>query len=113
MTDMRQWIIDYVTGKVSKPATHRALMTCVPTGDGNLAFGLGLGCSEGWYGYTGGLPGYNTGDYYFPSKKLFILDWVDTQVNSPPPGVANAIFGDIAKIMTPNNAPFQAAKKGL
>ena len=65
MNDMKRWIQLYVDGKTSKPATHAALMRCVPTGEGNLAFGLALGCSAGWYGYTGGLPGYNTA-FYFP-----------------------------------------------
>ncbi len=113
MPDIKRWITDYVTGKVSKPATYRALMNCIPTGDGNLAFGLGLGCSAGWFGYTGGLPGYNTGDYYFPSKRIFIVDWVDVQKSTPAPGVANAIFRDIARIMTPTNVPFETTKKGL
>lgn len=113
MTDMRRWITLYVTGKVSEPATHRALMDCVPTGQGNLAFGLGLGCSAGWYGYTGGLPGYNTGDYYFPATGAFIVAWVDVQANAPSPGVANAMFRDIARIMTPDNVPFSGEGKGL
>lgn len=113
MTDMRKWITLYVTGKVSKPATHRTLMNCVPTGHGNLAFGLGLGCSAGWYGYTGGLPGYNTADYYFPGTGAFIVAWVDLQANTPSPGVANAIFRDIARIMTPGNVPFSGGDKGL
>ncbi|HEY1977092.1 MAG TPA: serine hydrolase domain-containing protein [Candidatus Baltobacteraceae bacterium] len=113
MTDMRKWITLYVAGKASKPATHRALMNCVPTGHGNLAFGLGLGCSAGWYGYTGGLPGYNTADYYFPATGAFIVAWVDLQADKPSPGVANAIFRDIARIMTPGNVPFSGGDKGL
>jgi D-alanyl-D-alanine carboxypeptidase len=113
MTDMRRWITLYVTGKTSGPETYRALKDCIPTGDGNLAFGLGLGCSVGWFGYTGGLPGYNTGDYYFPANGTFILDWVDVQQNKPAPGVANAIFCDLARIMTPDNVPFESSGKSL
>jgi D-alanyl-D-alanine carboxypeptidase len=113
MTDIRRWIQLYVSGKVSKPATYRALMNCISTCHGNLAFGLGLGCSAGWYGYTGGLPGYNTADYYFPETHGTIVAWVTTQKNTPFPGVANAIFRDIARIMTPENAPFQGGGKGL
>ncbi|HEY6485206.1 MAG TPA: serine hydrolase domain-containing protein [Candidatus Cybelea sp.] len=115
MADIRTWIIAYVTGKVSKPATYKQLMSAIPTGDGNLAFGLALGESAGWYGYTGGLPGYNTADYYFPANHTFVVAWVPLQANQPQPGVANTIFRDIAKIMTPNNVPFQmsAGKSGL
>jgi D-alanyl-D-alanine carboxypeptidase len=112
MNDMKRWIALYVTGKTSKPATYKALMTCLPTGEGNLAFGLGLGCSVGWYGYTGGLPGYNTANYYFPKTGLTIVAWVPLQANKPFPGVANSIFRDIAKIMTPDNVPFQSGGSG-
>lgn len=109
MSDMKRWITLYVTGKTSGPATHRALMKCLPV-KGNLSFGLGLACSVGWYGYTGGLPGYNTADYYFPATGSFILAWVDVQAGKPQPGVANAIFRDIARIMTPHNVPFITSK---
>lgn len=106
MHDMKRWIGLYVTGKTSAPATYRALTECIPTGQGNLAFGLGLGCSAGWYGYTGALPGYNTANYYFPAVGATVVAWVDVQANSPEPGVANAIFRDVARILTPGNVPF-------
>jgi|SRR5580698_666549 D-alanyl-D-alanine carboxypeptidase len=112
MNDMRHWIEAYVGGKVSKPATHAALMRCVYTGEGNLSFGLALGCSAGWYGYTGGLPGYNTADYYFPKTGEFIVAWVPLQANKPAPGVASAMFRAIASILTPNNIPFQLSGSG-
>jgi D-alanyl-D-alanine carboxypeptidase len=113
MADIKRWITLYVTGKVSAPPTHRALMDCIPTGEGNLAFGLGLGCSAGWYGYTGGLPGYNTANYYFPATGAFIVAWVTVQNGNPPPGAANRIFHDIARIVTPDNVPFEGPSKGL
>jgi D-alanyl-D-alanine carboxypeptidase len=116
MADVKRWITLFVTGKVSKPATGRLLVSSpVSTGDGNLSFGLALGESAGWYGYTGGLPGYNTANYYFPAKGITIVDWVDVQQGKPFPGVANAIFKDIARIMTPKNVPFMGAanKSGL
>lgn len=106
MSDMKRWVKLYVTGKTSGPATQRARMACIPTGEGDLAFGLGVGCSAGWYGYTGGLPGYNTGDYYFPTEGITIVAWVTLQSDKPFPGVANAIFRDVARIMTPSSVPF-------
>ena len=112
MADIKRWIQLYVTGQTSAPATYRALMECIPIGDGNLAFGLGLGCSAGWYDYTGGLPGYNTADYYFPATGATIVAWVDVQADKPAPGVANAIFRDIARIMTPGHDPFAQIGKG-
>jgi hypothetical protein len=106
VADMKRWIQMYTTGKISKSATYKALKSCVYTGEGNLYFGLALGCSAGWYGYTGGLPGYNTADYYFPAKGITIVAWVGLQANTPSPGVANALFKALATIMTPNNVPF-------
>lgn len=113
MSDMKRWITLYVTGKASSPAMHRALMHCVSTGAPGQGFGLALGCSSGWYGYTGGLPGYNTANFYFPETGATIVAWVDVQQNNPKPGAANAIFRDIARVLTPNNVPFPQGTKGL
>ncbi len=110
MADSKRWVELYVGGKTSGPATQRARMDCIPTGQGNLAFGLGIGCSAGWYGYTGGLPGYNTANYTLPAAGITIVAWVTLQADDPPPGVANAIFRDIARIMSPANEPFVLGK---
>ena len=110
MADMRRWVKLYVTGKTNGPVTQRARMACIPTGEGNVAFGLGIGCSAGWYGYTGGLPGYNTANYYFPAADVMIVAWVTLQADKPLPGVANALLQDIARIMTPANVPYVIGK---
>jgi D-alanyl-D-alanine carboxypeptidase len=106
IADMKRWIALYVTGKTNAAATQRERLDCIPIGEGNLAFGLGIGCSAGWYGYTGGLPGYNTAGYYFPPSGVTIIAWVTLQADKPAPGVANALFRDIATIMTSENIPF-------
>ena len=41
-----------------------------------------------------------------PAKGITLIVFVNSQVEQPFPGVANAIFRDIAKIVTPNNVPF-------
>ncbi len=106
MFDMNRWVKLYVTGKTNGAKTQRERMKCVWTGEGNLSFGLGIGCSAGWFGYTGGLPGYNTATYYFPATGVTVTAWVDLQSDTPFPGAANAIFRDIARIMTPANVLF-------
>jgi D-alanyl-D-alanine carboxypeptidase len=106
MADMKKWVKAYVTGTANSAATQKARLTCLPTGEGNLSFGLGIGCSAGWYGYTGGITGYNTGAYYMPDTGATIIVFVNSQVEKPFPGVANAMFRDIARIITPNNVPF-------
>jgi D-alanyl-D-alanine carboxypeptidase len=106
MGDMKRWVKAYVTGTTNGAASQRARLTCLPTGEENLSFGLGIGCSAGWYGYTGGITGYNTGAYYMPAAGATIIVFVNSQREKPFPGVANAIFRDIAKIITPENIPF-------
>lgn len=111
MADMKRWVKLYVEGKTNGAATQRARLDCLPIGDGDGGFGLGIACSNGWYGYTGGLPGYNTAAFEFPATGVTIVAWVTVQADNPKPGVANAIFRDIAAIMTPENAPL-AVKSG-
>ena len=105
MADMRRWIKLYATGKTGGPPTYRPLTECRQF-LGNAAFGLGINCSAGWYGYTGALPGYNTADYYFPATDTTIVVWITYQAEKPLEGVASVIFRDIARIMTPANVPF-------
>ena len=106
MMDMKKWVKAYVTGTTNAAATQKERLACLPTGEGNLAFGLGIGCSAGWYGYTGGITGYNTAAYYMPASGATIVAFINSQQEKPFPGVANAIFRDIASIITPNNVPF-------
>jgi D-alanyl-D-alanine carboxypeptidase len=105
MADMKRWIKLYALGKTGGPATYRPLAECKQF-LGNTAFGLGINCSAGWYGYTGALPGYNTANYYFPATDTTIVAWITFQAEKPPEGVASVIFRDIARIMTPANVPF-------
>ena len=106
VADMKRWVKAYVTGTTNGAATQRARLACLPTGHAGLSFGLGIGCSGGWYGYTGGLSGYNTAAYYLPSIGATIIAFVTTQRDEPEPGVANAIFRDVARIVTPAHVPY-------
>jgi D-alanyl-D-alanine carboxypeptidase len=112
MADMRRWIKLYATGKTGGPPTYRPSSECRQF-LGNTAFGLGINCSAGWYGYTGALPGYNTADYYFPATDTTIVAWITYQAEKPPEGVASVIFRDIARIMTPANVPFVYTSEDL
>jgi D-alanyl-D-alanine carboxypeptidase len=104
--DIRRWIKLFVNAKTGEPSGFSAIAQCKTFG-GNLGFGLGLACAgDGWYGYTGGLPGYNTAEYYCMKTGTTVLVWVDVQAATPPPGVANAIFRAIAGIVDPGSHPF-------
>jgi len=107
MADMKTWVKAYVTGTTNSAATQKARLTCLPVGKPNLAFGLGIGCSAGWFGYTGGITGYNTGAYYLPAMDATIVVLVNSQQQpKDKPDVASAIFRDIARILSPGNVPF-------
>jgi D-alanyl-D-alanine carboxypeptidase len=105
MGDIRRWIKLYATGKASGAATYRDLVNCIPF-LGNTSFGLAITCSEGWYGYTGALPGYNTADYYSPQTGTTIVAWITYQAPEPVEGVASVMVRDIARIITPTHIPF-------
>ncbi len=106
MADMKRWVQAYVTGTTNSAATQKERLACLPTGDGNRSFGLGVGCSAGWYGYTGGITGYNTGAYYMPATGTTVIVFINSQRENPAPGISPAIVRDIASIVTPNNVPF-------
>jgi D-alanyl-D-alanine carboxypeptidase len=106
MADMKTWVKAYVTGSTNSAATQKERLTCIPTGGYELSFGLGIGCSGGWYGYTGGIPGYNTGAYYLPEKDATLIVFVNSQIETPAPGVANSIVRDFTQILTPDHIAF-------
>ncbi len=110
--DIKRWMPLFATGKTGVPGGYRPATECKQF-LGNTAFGLGLTCSGGWYGYTGALPGYNTADYYNPATGMTIVAWINYQAAGPPEGVASVIVRDIARVITPANVPFVYTKQQL
>jgi D-alanyl-D-alanine carboxypeptidase len=107
ITDMKRWAFLYVSGATNGPVTQDARLACVPLEPGiSAGYGLGVGCTAGWFGHTGAVPGYNTAAYYFPAQKITIIILVNSGTLGLSPGVANAIVQDIAAIMTPQRVPF-------
>lgn len=106
MADMRRWMKLYVTGTTNSAQTQRAKLQCLPTGEDHESYGLGIYCSKGWFGYTGGLPGYNTAEYYMPAMGFTVISWAPFQRDEPFPGVATSVVRDIARILTPHSVPF-------
>lgn len=107
MADMKVWVKAYVSGTANSAATQKERLTCIPIGKPNLAFGLGIGCSAGWFGYTGGITGYNTGAYYLPEMDATIIAFVNSQQEpKDKPDVASATVRDIARVLSPKNVPF-------
>jgi D-alanyl-D-alanine carboxypeptidase len=108
--DMARWVKAYVSGTTNGAASQGDRLHCLPIAPNTkMAFGLGVGSSAGWYGYTGGLPGYNTAAYYLPSKDITLIAFVTAQREKPFPGAANCIARDISRIITPENVMFADA----
>ncbi|HLI97809.1 MAG TPA: serine hydrolase domain-containing protein [Candidatus Baltobacteraceae bacterium] len=112
MADVKRWVELFATGKTGGPVGFRPASECIPF-LANTSFGLGMTCSAGWFGYTGGLPGYNTADYYSPSTGMTIVAWTTYHGENPPEGVASVIVRDIARILTPGHVPFVYTKQQL
>jgi D-alanyl-D-alanine carboxypeptidase len=103
MADMKKWVKAYVTGTTNSAETQQARLTCVDIPTAGAGFGLGIVCSNGWYGYTGGIEGYNTSAYYLREKDATIIVFVNAKIEEPKPGLANRIVGDISKLITPEH----------
>ncbi|MGH7106575.1 MAG: serine hydrolase domain-containing protein [Acetobacteraceae bacterium] len=107
LADLRRWVKAYVSGSVNSAAMQKQRLACLPTPKPNASFGLGIGCSAGWFGYTGGITGYNTAAYYLPAKGATIVVLVNSQ--RQPEGkwdVASEIVHNIAKVLYPGHVPF-------
>jgi len=108
--DMAHWVKAYVTGTTNSAASQKDRLLCQPiTPKTTMGFGMGVGSSAGWFGYTGGLPGYHTAAYYLPEKDITIIAFVTAQREKPFPGAANCIARDISRIITPKNVMFADA----
>jgi D-alanyl-D-alanine carboxypeptidase len=106
MEDMKTWVKAYVTGSTNSKSTQNERLQCMPTGKEGLRLGLGVGCTGGWFGYTGGIPEYHTAAYYLPSEEAAIIIFVNSQREQPEPGVAYAIFRDMTRIIFPANIAY-------
>ncbi len=105
--DMARWVKAYVTGTTNSAESQRDRMKCSPIGENTkMSFGMGIGHDAGWYGYTGGLPGYHTAAYYLPDKDITLIAFVTAQKEKPMPGAANVIAREISRIITPDNVIF-------
>ena len=111
--DMARWVKAYVSGTTNSATSQRDRLRCSPiAANTKMAFGMGVGSSAGWYGYTGGLPGYHTAAYYLPAKDITLITFVTAQREKPFPGAANVIARDISRIITPKNVMFADAPAG-
>jgi len=104
--DMRRWVKLYVTGAVNSAAAQKDRLSCRDTPRRGVQFGFGVGCSAGWFGYTGGITGYNTSAYYLRERDVTVIAFVNSQRElKGKPDVSGAIVRAIARILYPQNLP--------
>jgi D-alanyl-D-alanine carboxypeptidase len=104
--DMRRWVKMYVTGTVNSAASQKDRLFCRDTPRPGVKFGFGVGCSAGWFGYTGGITGYNTSAYYLRERDVTVIAFVNSQREvKGKPDVSGAIVRAIARILYPQNLP--------
>lgn len=105
-SDMRRWVKIYVTGTVNSAASQKERLSCRDTPRPGAQFGFGVGCSAGWFGYTGGITGYNTSAYYLRERDVTVIAFVNSQRElKGKPDVSGAILRAIARILYPQNLP--------
>ena len=104
MQDMKVWVKAYRTGTTNSKITQGERLTFVDVGKGEkLKFGLGIGYTNGWLGYTGGTRGYNTAAYYLPPKDATVIVFVNTtDYLENNISVANKITHDITQVLFPD-----------
>ncbi|MFH1836846.1 MAG: alpha/beta fold hydrolase [Candidatus Omnitrophota bacterium] len=104
MRDMKRWVKAYTVGTTNSKAAQKERLTWVDTPKGkDLKFGLGIGNTNGWIGYTGGTRGYNTAAYYLPEADATIIVFVNsTDYSKNDVSIANKIVHDITKILFPD-----------
>jgi D-alanyl-D-alanine carboxypeptidase len=69
----------------------------------NLQYGFAIGRTGGWIGHTGELPGYNSCVFVFPPENAVIVVHVNSDFGEPAKDVLKAV----ARILTPENVPYE------
>jgi D-alanyl-D-alanine carboxypeptidase len=117
LADMGRWAQALGTGEVLSAASHRKQVGPASVGLGPLTkrfyYGLGVGVASGWIFSNPHLPGYSGFLGYFPPEKLSVAIWATPAMgNSDQINDSQAIFAQVAQILTPNSAPKLAQRVG-
>ena len=76
-------------------------------------YGLGVGVASKWIFSNPHLPGYSGFLGYFPQRKLSVAIWATPAIgNSDQINDSQAMFAQVAQILTPNSAPKLAQRVG-
>lgn len=101
MADLKRWVKVYATGAEVSAQSQQERLRGVKMPGGNTSFGLGIVLTNGWLGYTGGLPGYHTSAYYLPEQDATLIVLINSFT-----GMANVMVHDLTAILFPDNVAF-------
>ena len=117
LADMGRWAQALGTGKLLSAASHRKQVGPGNVGLGPLTkqfyYGLGVGVASKWIFSNPHLPGYSGFLGYYPPEKLSVAIWATPAMgNSEQINDSQAIFAQVAQILTPDSAPKLAQRVG-
>lgn len=110
LADMGRWAQALGRGAMLSAASHRKQVGPGNVGLGPLTnrfyYGLGVGVASNWIFSNPHLPGYSGFLGYFPPRKLSVAIWGTPAIGNPDQiNDSQAIFAQVAQILTPNSAP--------
>lgn len=107
LDDLRVWMKSVATGTLLSPAMQQQRLQFVTVSEvEKVGYGLGIANTNGWLGHAGILPGYNTTAFYLPKLDATIVVEVNSNIFVNDQHPADALFQEIAKIVTPDDLPF-------
>ncbi len=105
ISDLRTWAKAVCTGRLLKPETQKARLKTGPIeGLGFLEYGEGIAKGGKFCGHPGNIDGFSTQMWYLPEKDATAVVNVN-RFDSYSEAPAEAILGDIIKILFPNYVP--------
>ncbi len=105
ISDIKTWAKAVCTGRLLKPATHRAQLKTEPIeGLGFLEYGEGIAKGGKFCGHPGAIDGFSTQVWYLPEEDATLVVNVNRLDDySEPP--AEALLVEIVEILFPKYVP--------
>lgn len=98
--DLKQWVIALINGDFLSEPLQTRRMNSMHDAIHNLSYGIGLLEKKGFYGHTGGLPGYTSLMVHSPEKNCTMIIWYNCQIDATTPA---DLLPNIAKIIYPDS----------
>lgn len=108
LEDLAIWAKALVKEKLSSAKIRNEHFRWVDTGQPHLRYGIGVAKLGNFIGHDGAIPGYNSAMFYLPSEDITIIVLLNNFADT---NVATLLFMEIAKILTPAEAPWRFDKK--